>query len=206
RRMLRQEYGQSFRIPIGQLPPENRVRNRKRGRCSGDRNREHENDARARYPVPQHPPNKRLHIRHFLPPRCPLCRYRPLQAYPMLRIFLDTPRYWKNGRFQSRLTAMFSFQSRRNFLKTAAAGTVGLGLCRNGFAQGTNTQITATKLGDNYTLLSGAGSNVLVLTGPDGVLMVDGGLAEHSSELLKAVTGLSPQGRVQALFNTHWHM
>ena len=101
---------------------------------------------------------------------------------------------------------MFSSQSRRDFLRTAAAGTVGFGLCRKGFAQGANTQITATKLADNYTLLSGAGSNVLVLAGPDGVLMVDGGLAEHSAELLKAVTGLSPEGRVQALFNTHWHV
>jgi len=101
---------------------------------------------------------------------------------------------------------MFSSHSRRDFLKTAAAGTVGLGLGRRGFAQSNNPQITATKLADNYTLLSGAGSNVLVLTGPEGVLMVDGGLAEHSAELLKAVSGLSPEGRVQVLFNTHWHV
>jgi glyoxylase-like metal-dependent hydrolase (beta-lactamase superfamily II) len=37
------------------------------------------------------------------------------------------------------------------------------------------------------------------------VLLVDGGLAEHSADLLNAVTGLAPEGRVQVLFNTHWH-
>jgi len=36
--------------------------------------------------------------------------------------------------------------------------------------------------------------------------MVDGGLAEHSADLLKAATGQSAQGRIQALFNTHWHL
>ena len=80
------------------------------------------------------------------------------------------------------------------------------GLSRKGFAQSAGSQITTTKLADNYTLLSGSGSNVLVLNGPEGVLMVDGGLAEHSADLLKAATGLSPAGRLQALFNTHWHV
>jgi cyclase len=83
---------------------------------------------------------------------------------------------------------------------------VALGLSRKGFAQIGGSQIITTKLADNYTLLSGAGSNVLVLHGPEGVLMVDGGLAEQSTELLKAATGLSPKGRLQALFNTHWHV
>jgi len=97
-------------------------------------------------------------------------------------------------------------KNRREFLKSAAAGTLAFGLYRKAFAQGGNSQITVTKLAENYTLLSGAGSNVLVLNGPEGVLMVDGGLADHSADLLKAVTGLSPNGRIQALFNTHWHV
>jgi glyoxylase-like metal-dependent hydrolase (beta-lactamase superfamily II) len=101
---------------------------------------------------------------------------------------------------------MFSPKNRRQFLKTMVGGTVALGLSRKGFAQSGGSQIITTKLADNYTLLSGAGSNVLVLHGPEGVLMVDGGLAEQSTELLKAATGLSPAGRLQALFNTHWHV
>jgi cyclase len=101
---------------------------------------------------------------------------------------------------------MLPSRNRRDFLKTLGGAAVGLGLAQKGFGQAGGAQISATKLADNYTLLSGLGSNVLVLSGPEGVLMVDAGLAEHSAELLKAVTGLSPAGRVQALFNTHWHV
>ncbi len=97
-------------------------------------------------------------------------------------------------------------KTRRDFVKTLVGGTVGLSLYGKGFSQSISSQITTTKLTDNYTLISGTGSNVLVLNGPEGILMVDGGLAEHSAELLKAVTALSPEGRIQALFNTHWHV
>jgi cyclase len=97
-------------------------------------------------------------------------------------------------------------KNRREFLKIAACGAAGFGLARKGFAQSGSGPIAVSKLAENYTLLSGAGSNVLALDGPEGILMVDGGLAEHSADLLKAVTGVSPQGRIQALFNTHWHL
>src|SRR4051794_35963495 len=101
---------------------------------------------------------------------------------------------------------MFHTKTRRDFLKTALTASAAFGLSHKGFSQSDKSQITITRLADNYTLLSGAGSNVLVLNGPEGLLMVDGGLAEHSTDLLKAVTGLSPDGRIQALFNTHWHV
>jgi glyoxylase-like metal-dependent hydrolase (beta-lactamase superfamily II) len=101
---------------------------------------------------------------------------------------------------------MASGKNRREFLLAAAGAGAALYQSHKGFAQTKGTPIAATKLADNYTLLSGAGSNVLVLHGPDGVLMVDGGLAEHSAGLLQAVAGLSPAGRIQVLFNTHWHV
>jgi cyclase len=97
---------------------------------------------------------------------------------------------------------MFSSQSRRNFMKTMAGSAIGLSAFRNAFGQ----SLTATKLADNFTLVSGAGSNVLVLSTPDGVLMVDGGMAEHSAELLKLISGQSDPPRVQVLFDTHWHL
>ena len=99
---------------------------------------------------------------------------------------------------------MFVGLNRRDFIKLVGGGALGFSLRRNALSQAA-TQIIATRIADNYTLLSGAGSNVLVLHGPEGILMVDGGLAEHSADLLKAATGLSPEGRIQALFNTHWH-
>src|SRR5436190_19969434 len=94
---------------------------------------------------------------------------------------------------------MFPSKNRREFLKTLAAGAAGFSLLPRAFAQGGEGQLATTEITDNFTLISGAGSNVLVLNGPEGALLVDGGLAEHSADLVKTA------GRVQALFNTHWH-
>lgn len=81
-----------------------------------------------------------------------------------------------------------------------AAGAASASLVR------AQASITATKLADNYILIAGAGSNVLLVTGPDGALLVDGGSAEHSAELLKVVSEQSGGRKVQTLFNTHWHL
>jgi glyoxylase-like metal-dependent hydrolase (beta-lactamase superfamily II) len=97
--------------------------------------------------------------------------------------------------------------SRREFMKTALAGMVaGAGVPRTAFAQQAAQPILSTKLADRYFLLTGAGSNVLVVTGPDGVLMVDGGRPERSPELLTIAGQVSNGARVQTLFNTHWHL
>jgi glyoxylase-like metal-dependent hydrolase (beta-lactamase superfamily II) len=60
-------------------------------------------------------------------------------------------------------------------------------------------------LGENLFLLTGAGANVVARTGSDGVVLVDGGLAEHSDDLLRAVADLPGAKPVRTLFNTHWH-
>jgi glyoxylase-like metal-dependent hydrolase (beta-lactamase superfamily II) len=63
--------------------------------------------------------------------------------------------------------------------------------------------LTSTALAPDIALLSGAGGNVVTIGGPDGVVMIDGGLAAQSRALLKLVqAGNRP---VRALFNTHWH-
>src|SRR5262245_9130798 len=54
-------------------------------------------------------------------------------------------------------------------------------------------------------LISGSGCNVVALRGPDGALMIDGGLAVNSGLLLKAVNGAAKTRRVHTLINTHWH-
>ena len=64
---------------------------------------------------------------------------------------------------------------------------------------GAQAALTSTKIADNFTLISGAGSNVLLFTTPDGNLLVDGGSPEHTTDLLKLA------GPVKLLFNTHWH-
>jgi glyoxylase-like metal-dependent hydrolase (beta-lactamase superfamily II) len=90
--------------------------------------------------------------------------------------------------------------TRRTFLKTATA-SVAVG--RFAFAQA--SEISTTSLGDSLYLLTGAGGNVVVRTGSEGVVMVDGGLAQNAAALAKAVAALPNSGPVRTLFNTHWH-
>lgn len=54
-------------------------------------------------------------------------------------------------------------------------------------------------------VFTGAGANVVALRGPEGLLLIDGGLAEHSSALLRAVTSELATRRIHTLINTHWH-
>lgn len=54
-------------------------------------------------------------------------------------------------------------------------------------------------------LISGAGCNVVGLAGPDGALLIDGGLAVNSAVLLKFVAENLKTKRIQTLINTHWH-
>ena len=75
-------------------------------------------------------------------------------------------------------------------------------LSRSAFAQ---TGLEVKKLTDNFLLITGAGGNVLAVIGAEGVLLVNGGSAERSSELLKLVTEHSGGKPVQFLFNTCWH-
>jgi glyoxylase-like metal-dependent hydrolase (beta-lactamase superfamily II) len=89
--------------------------------------------------------------------------------------------------------------TRRTFLQAAAAGLTAPFV----FAQ--TTKITSTQIADNIFLLSGAGANVVACTGPDGVVLVDGGLTENADALAQAVAALPKSGKVQTLFNTHWH-
>jgi glyoxylase-like metal-dependent hydrolase (beta-lactamase superfamily II) len=89
--------------------------------------------------------------------------------------------------------------TRRGFLKAAAAGLA----APYAFAQ--SPKITTTQLGENLYVLGGAGCNVIAYTGAEGVLMVDGGLAQNAAALAQAVSALPDGGPVRTLFNTHWH-
>jgi cyclase len=92
-----------------------------------------------------------------------------------------------------------SSPTRRTFAKAAMAGLAAPYV----FAQA--PKITTTQLGDNIFLLAGAGENVIAHTGADGVVLVDGGLAENADALAQAVAALPNGGPVRTLFNTHWH-
>jgi glyoxylase-like metal-dependent hydrolase (beta-lactamase superfamily II) len=84
---------------------------------------------------------------------------------------------------------------RREFLRALAAGAVALNIPRAAFSQTSST----TKLTDKVTLVTGAGNNIVVLSGGGESLLVDCGDAAHAPDLLKLA------GRVNTVFNTHWH-
>jgi glyoxylase-like metal-dependent hydrolase (beta-lactamase superfamily II) len=91
-------------------------------------------------------------------------------------------------------------------LKKLAGAAVGCSLSSRAFGQNESVPITATKLSDSLVEITGAGSNVMVMIGSDGLAMVDGGLPDRSTDLLKVVASQSPDHLVKVLFNTHWHL
>jgi cyclase len=98
---------------------------------------------------------------------------------------------------------MFKSSDRRDFIRMCTAGAVGLCIP---FSLRGNASLQALKLSDNLVLISGAGANVMVVVGPEGLALVDGGLPEHSTELLSLVAEQGQANPVKVLFNTNWHL
>ena len=94
---------------------------------------------------------------------------------------------------------------RRSFLKAAVAGAAGVSLSLRALARSEPEPIVAVPLSDNIVQITGAGGNVVAVTGPDGVLLVDSGVEERSKDLLKAVRKLPGGQHIHTLINTHWH-
>jgi cyclase len=94
---------------------------------------------------------------------------------------------------------------RRSFLKAAVAGAAGVSLSLRALARSEPEPIVAVPLSDNIVQITGAGGNVVAVTGPDGILLVDSGVEERSKDLLKAVGKLPGGQHIQTLINTHWH-
>jgi cyclase len=85
---------------------------------------------------------------------------------------------------------------RREFLRMLAGATA-LAFPGAAWAQ---AGLSATRLTDRITLITGAGNNVVALAGENGSLLVDTGDAAHAAEVLKLA------GRVSTVFNTHYHL
>ena len=67
-----------------------------------------------------------------------------------------------------------------------------------------NVQVQIQKAQGNIYMLVGAGGNVTVQVGPDGVLMIDTEYAPMSNKLLAAIRTLN-QGPLRYIINTHSH-
>ena len=104
--------------------------------------------------------------------------------------------------------------SRRLFLRDAAqalsaASLLGavptLAVSKDPDPKSLRPQDLSVKDVGGLAVFAGSGCNVVGLAGPDGALLVDGGLAVNSAVLLKVVADSLKTKRIQTLINTHWH-
>ena len=65
-------------------------------------------------------------------------------------------------------------------------------------------EIKATKVAGNVYMLEGAGGNIGVSVGTDGILIVDDQFAPLADKIRAALKGLN-QGKLRFILNTHWH-
>ena len=64
-------------------------------------------------------------------------------------------------------------------------------------------QVRTVKVGDGVYMLQGAGGNIGVSVGSDGVILIDDQFAPLSDKIKAAVAALG--GPIRFLLNTHWH-
>jgi glyoxylase-like metal-dependent hydrolase (beta-lactamase superfamily II) len=100
-------------------------------------------------------------------------------------------------------------RGRREFLKTALTGVAGVSVASfvgtQAFAKAKGDDIAIQPITDSVALVTGSGTNVVVVTGPEGVVVIDGGTAERSGDLFKAIGKHAKGAKPGTLFNTHWH-
>jgi cyclase len=112
--------------------------------------------------------------------------------------------------------------NRRSFLQLGAASGAALLAERWGLSQaaqaaapadrvaqmraaGASTPVKTTKLYDNIWLLQGAGGNMAVQTGKDGIILIDSSFATAVPHIKEAIASVSTDAP-HALINTHWHI
>ncbi len=96
--------------------------------------------------------------------------------------------------------------TRRAILRGAAGGFAALSLApsaRWGFAAESAAIAPVT---DGFVMLTGIGGTILVRSTAGGQVLVDSGAAEFADVVLSTLSELPGAGRVQTLFNTHWHL
>jgi cyclase len=66
-------------------------------------------------------------------------------------------------------------------------------------------EIKPAKVAGSVWMLTGAGGNIGVSSGPDGLLIVDDQFLPLADKIKAALKGISPDGRLAFVVNTHWH-
>jgi cyclase len=93
------------------------------------------------------------------------------------------------------------------WLRAACVATVAVAFSASAWAQGqdfSKVEIKTNKMTSNFYTLDGAGGTVGVLTGPDGVFMVDSQFAPLSEKLMAAIKQISSTP-IRYMVNTHVH-
>src|SRR6266550_1653388 len=62
--------------------------------------------------------------------------------------------------------------------------------------------MVSNSLGGKFSLITGAGGNIAVLGGDDGVIVIDSGLPNLAA---RTAAEIAKSGRIALLVNTHWH-
>jgi glyoxylase-like metal-dependent hydrolase (beta-lactamase superfamily II) len=84
------------------------------------------------------------------------------------------------------------------------AALVCITLIKSSIAQQPDVRIETVKITDNIYMLQGAGGNIGISVGEDGVFMIDDQYAPANPAILAAIAKISDQP-VKLLINTHWH-
>jgi glyoxylase-like metal-dependent hydrolase (beta-lactamase superfamily II) len=98
--------------------------------------------------------------------------------------------------------------SRRVFLQTLLSGVAGASLARGAAAQSAPPAaggFTTADLGGRVRQVSGPRGNLVLLEGPDSLLLVNGCPAEHAAALVEHLNREFPGRPIATLFNTDWH-
>ena len=98
-----------------------------------------------------------------------------------------------------------TFLNRRVFLQGLAASNCLAALGWPVVSLAASTALNVQKLTDRISLITGAGGNVVVYKGTQGVTLIDCGSREQAPALLKLVDELSGKAPINTVFNTHWH-
>lgn len=91
---------------------------------------------------------------------------------------------------------------KRTIVSLLACAAAVAGLAQQNFD---NVQIKATHVAGNVHMLEGAGGNIGVSTGPDGLLIVDDQFAPLAEKIDATLEKLEAGGPLKFVLNTHWH-
>ncbi len=91
---------------------------------------------------------------------------------------------------------------RREFFKSSLAGALAVWGAPRVQAQPTSLR----RLNEKLAVVDGGGSNILVFSAGDGLLLVDSGAPKSGEQVMAALKNLSSEAKVHTLFNTHYHL